>query len=62
MGEKDQHWGTTLDDFLHEEGIFEMAKAEALKRWERYLVSCETVRHEDVGDWIELWGDDLEGG
>lgn len=32
MSEKNQHWGSTLDDFLHEEGIFEAAKAEAVTR------------------------------
>ena len=32
MSEKDQHWGSTLDDFLHEEGIYEAAKAEAVIR------------------------------
>ncbi|MCK9377396.1 MAG: helix-turn-helix domain-containing protein [Syntrophobacterales bacterium] len=32
MSEKDQHWGSKLDDFLHEEGIYEVAKAEALTR------------------------------
>ena len=32
MSEKNQHWGSTLDDFLHEEGIYEAAKAEAVTR------------------------------
>jgi antitoxin HicB len=32
MSEKDQHWGSKLDDFLHDEGIYEAAKAEALTR------------------------------
>lgn len=32
MSEKKQHWGSTLDDFLHEEGIYERAKAEAVMR------------------------------
>lgn len=27
-----QHWGSTLDDFLHEEGIHHTAKAEAVTR------------------------------
>ena len=27
-----QHLGSTLDDFLHEEGIYESAKAEAVTR------------------------------
>ena len=29
MSKKNQHWGSTLDDFLHEECIHETAKAEA---------------------------------
>ena len=29
MSKKNQHWGSTLDDFLHEEGIHETAKAGA---------------------------------
>ncbi len=32
MSEKNQHWGSTLDDFLQEEGIYEEAKAEAVMR------------------------------
>ena len=32
MSGKNQHWGSTLDDFLHEEGIYETAKAEAVTR------------------------------
>ncbi len=32
MSEKNQHWGSTLDDFLHEEGNYETAKAEAVTR------------------------------
>ena len=32
MSGKNQHWGSTLDDFLHEEGICETAKAEAVTR------------------------------
>ncbi len=32
MSEKDQHWGSTSDDFLYEEGIFESAKVEAAIR------------------------------
>jgi hypothetical protein len=30
--EKNPHWGSTLDDFLAEEGIREAAKAEAVTR------------------------------
>ena len=29
--DKNQHWGSTLDDFLHEEGIYGAAKAKAVK-------------------------------
>jgi antitoxin HicB len=32
MSGKNQHWGSTLDDFLHEEGIYEAAKVEAATR------------------------------
>jgi len=32
MSGKDRHWGSTLDDFLHEEGIYEAAKTEAVTR------------------------------
>jgi antitoxin HicB len=32
MSEKNKHWGSTLDDFLKEEGIAESAKAEAVMR------------------------------
>ncbi len=32
MSEKNKHWGSTLDDFLHEEGIYDAAKAEAVTR------------------------------
>jgi len=30
MSKKNQHLGSTLDDFLHEEGIYEAAKSEAV--------------------------------
>jgi antitoxin HicB len=32
MSGKNQHWGSTLDDFLHEEAIYEAAKVEAVAR------------------------------
>lgn len=32
MRKKNQHWGSTLDDFLREEGIYEAAKGEAVTR------------------------------
>jgi antitoxin HicB len=30
--EKNQHWGSTLDDFLNEDGIYDAAKGEAVTR------------------------------
>ena len=32
MKKKNHHWGSTLDDFLKEEGVYEAAKAEAVTR------------------------------
>jgi DNA-binding phage protein len=32
MSEKNQHWGSSLDDFLHDEGIYEAAQVEAATR------------------------------
>lgn len=32
MSEKNNHWGSTLNDFLREEGIYKEAKAEAVVR------------------------------
>ena len=32
MSDKNKHWGSTLDDFLREEGIYETAKTEAVMR------------------------------
>jgi len=32
MSGKTRHWGSTLDNFLHEEGIYEAAKVEAVTR------------------------------
>lgn len=32
MNDKNQHWGSTLEAFLKEEGIHESAKAEAVTR------------------------------
>jgi predicted transcriptional regulator len=32
MSKRNKHLGTTLEDFLHEEGIHEAAKAEAVTR------------------------------
>ena len=32
MNEKNKHWGSTLNDFLYEEGSYEEAKAQATAR------------------------------
>ena len=32
MSKENPHWGSTLDDFLAEEGIYDAAKAEAIMR------------------------------
>jgi len=32
MSGKNRHWGSTLDNFLHEEGLYEAAKVEAATR------------------------------
>ena len=41
---KNPHWGTTLDEFLGEEGIREAAKAEALTRVVAWQLSEEMKR------------------
>jgi len=46
MSEKNQHWGSTLDDFLHEEGIYEAAKTEAIialndAEWATFLAALD---------------------
>ena len=41
---KNHHWGTTLDEFLGEEGIREAAKAEALTRVVAWQLSQEMER------------------
>lgn len=41
---KNRHWGSTLDDFLDEEGIREVAKAEALTRVVAWQLSEEMKR------------------
>ncbi len=43
-GKKNSHWGTTLDEFLVEEGIRETAKAEALTRVLAWQLSQEMER------------------
>jgi hypothetical protein len=44
MTEKNPHWGTTLDEFLIEDGIREAAKAEALTRVVAWQLSQEMER------------------
>jgi len=41
---KNPHWGSTLDDFLDDEGIREAAKAEALTRVVAWQLSEEMKR------------------
>jgi antitoxin HicB len=41
---KNPHWGSTLDDFLDEEGIREAAKAEAVTRVVAWQLSEEMKR------------------
>lgn len=41
---KNLHWGSTLDDFLNEEGIRETAKAEAITRVVAWQLSEEMKR------------------
>jgi antitoxin HicB len=41
---KNPHWGSTLDDFLKEEGIRETAKAEAVTRVVAWQLSEEMKR------------------
>ena len=42
--EKNPHWGSTLDEFLAEEGILEAAKAEAVTRVVAWQLSEEMKR------------------
>lgn len=44
MTGKNPHWGTSLDEFLGEEGIREAAKAEALTRVVAWELSQEMER------------------
>jgi antitoxin component HigA of HigAB toxin-antitoxin module len=44
MSKKNPHWGTTLDDFLAEEGIREAAKAEAVTRIVAWQLGLEMER------------------
>jgi antitoxin HicB len=41
---KNPHWGSTLDDFLNEEGIREAAKAEAVTRLVAWQLAQEMER------------------
>ncbi len=45
MKQKNPHWGSTLDDFLKEEGIREAAKAEAITRVVAWQLAEEMKRH-----------------
>ncbi len=42
MIEKNQHWGSTLEDFLNEEGIHQAAKAEAVERVLKWQIDAES--------------------
>jgi antitoxin HicB len=44
VSKKNPHWGTTLDEFLVEDGIREAAKAEALTRVVAWQLSEEMKR------------------
>jgi antitoxin component HigA of HigAB toxin-antitoxin module len=44
MTKKNPHWGTTLDEFLTEDGIREAAKAEAVTRVVAWQLSEEMKR------------------
>jgi DNA-binding phage protein len=44
MKRKNRHWGSTLEDFLNEEGIREAAKAEAITRVVAWQLAEEMKR------------------
>ena len=44
MKKKNPHWGSTLEDFLDDEGIREAAKAEAITRVVAWQLSKEMER------------------
>jgi antitoxin HicB len=44
MSRKNPHWGTTLDEFLAEDGIREAAKAEAVTRVVAWQLTQEMER------------------
>jgi DNA-binding phage protein len=44
MSERNKHWGSTLEDFLKEEGIRESAKAEAITRVITWQIAEEMLK------------------
>ena len=56
------HMGSSLDDFLKEEGIYHDTNSIAIKRFLTYQDSLKQVEAgqvvdgDDVLDWIESWG------
>lgn len=44
MKKKNPHWGSTLDDFLKEEGIYDAARAEAVTRVVAWQIEAERKR------------------
>jgi antitoxin HicB len=44
MSKKNPHWGSTLDDFLREEGMRDTARAEAVTRVVAWQLSREMER------------------
>ena len=44
---ENQHWGSTLDDFLYEEGISEAAKAVAVTRVITWQI-CQEMRKQGI--------------
>jgi len=44
MSKDNPHWGTTLDEFLEEEGILESARSEAISRVVAWQLSEEMKR------------------
>jgi len=45
MDSKNPHWGSSLDDFLKEEGIFDEVCAEAISRAVAWQLSQEIASH-----------------
>ena len=44
MNKTNPHWGSTLDDFLKEEGIYDAARAEAVTRVVAWQLGQEMER------------------